>query len=49
MNCMETPNLKMLAQQLKLSISTVSKALRDSHEIEEHTKKKEAALAKKLN
>jgi LacI family transcriptional regulator len=46
---METPNLKMLAQQLKLSISTVSKALRDSHEIGEHTKKKVAALAKKLN
>jgi LacI family transcriptional regulator len=46
---MDTPNLKMLAKQLNLSISTVSKALRDSHEIGEPTKKKVIALAKKLN
>ncbi len=46
---MDSTNLKMLAKELNLSISTVSKALRDSHEIGESTKKRVIALAKKLN
>ncbi len=46
---MESINLKTLAKQLNLSISTVSKALRDSHEISEATKKRVNVLAKKLN
>ncbi|MEP6628102.1 MAG: LacI family DNA-binding transcriptional regulator, partial [Ginsengibacter sp.] len=39
-------NMKELAKELKVSVSTVSKALHDSHEISERTKKKvlEAAL-----
>ena len=46
---MENTNLKKLAQQLNLSISTVSKALRDSHEIGASTKIRVQSLAKKLN
>jgi LacI family transcriptional regulator len=42
-------NLKELAKELHLSISTVSKALRDSHEISESTKKIVIAKAKELN
>lgn len=42
-------NLKQLANKLNLSISTVSKALRDSHEISEATKKIVRAKAKELN
>ncbi len=42
-------NLKQLAKELSLSISTVSKALRDSHEISIATKKKVLAKAKELN
>ena len=38
-------NLKQLAKELNLSISAVSKALRDSHEIAEETKKRVRALA----
>jgi LacI family transcriptional regulator len=41
--------LKQLAQELNLSFSTVSKALRDSHEISEGTKKIVLAKAKELN
>ena len=37
---MESVNIKKLAQILNLSISTVSKALRDSHDISAETKKK---------
>src|SRR6476659_1646101 len=42
-------NLKEIARQLNLSFSTVSKALRDSHEISEATKKLVRAKAKELN
>ena len=40
--------LKQLAQKLNLSVSTVSKALNDSHEISEDTKLKVQALAEEL-
>jgi len=42
-------NLKEIASQLNLSFSTVSKALRDSHEISDATKKMVLAKAKELN
>lgn len=42
-------NLKQLAKELNLSFSTVSKALRDSHEISIETKKRVLAKAKELN
>lgn len=42
-------NLKQLAKELNLSISTVSKALRDSHEIGAVTKKAVLAKARELN
>ena len=42
-------NLKQLAKELNLSISAVSKALRDSHEISAATKEKVIAKAKELN
>lgn len=42
-------NLTKLAKELNLSISTVSKALRDSHEISESTKIKVLKKAKELN
>lgn len=42
-------NLKQLAKELNLSFSTVSKALRDSHEISAATKTKVLAKAKELN
>jgi LacI family transcriptional regulator len=41
--------LKQLAKELNLSFSTVSKALRDSHEISASTKSKVLAKAKELN
>ena len=41
--------LKDLAKELQLSVSTVSKALNDSYEISDATKKKVKALAKKNN
>ncbi len=41
--------LKQLAQELNLSISTVSKALKDSYEINEKTIARVKALAKKYN
>ena len=46
---MDSVNLKTLAKELNLSISTVSRALRDSHEISIETKQKVLALAKELN
>lgn len=46
---MDTVNLKTLAKELNLSISTVSRALRDSYEISIETKQKVLALAKELN
>jgi LacI family transcriptional regulator len=42
-------NLKKLAEELNLSFSTVSKALRDSHEISEVTKNRVIAKANELN
>ena len=42
-------NLKKLAEELNLSFSTVSKALRDSHEISESTKSRVVAKANELN
>jgi LacI family transcriptional regulator, galactose operon repressor len=46
---MESVNIKKLAQLLNLSISTVSKALRDSHDIGKETKEKVLRLAEELN
>ncbi len=42
-------NLKELAAELKLAPSTVSRALNDSYEISEETKRKVVSLAQKLN
>ena len=41
--------IKDLANELKLSVATISKALKDSHEISADTKKRVLDLAKKLN
>src|SRR5256885_1129352 len=46
---MGTINIQVLADTLKISKSTVSKALRDSHEISNETKKKVIELAATLN
>src|SRR6478672_9296396 len=46
---MSAVNIKQLAQQLNLSISTVSRALNDGYDINPQTKKKVLELAKKLN
>jgi len=46
---MTTVTLSMLAKELKLSISTVSKALHDSYEISNETKKIVLQKAKELN
>jgi len=46
---MSNINIQVLADILKISKSTVSKALKDSHEISEGTKKNVLALAAKLN
>src|SRR5882757_7957616 len=45
---MENINLKRLAQELNLSASTVSRALRGSHEISQKTKDRVKELAEKL-
>lgn len=45
---MESVNLKRLAKELNLAMSTVSRALRDSHEISNKTKERVKALAKEL-
>ena len=42
-------DIKVLAEQLGISPSTVSRSLRDSHEISEETKQRVKALALKLN
>lgn len=42
-------NIKQLAKQLNLSISTISRALNDSYDISPGTRKKVLELAKKLN
>ncbi|HMI61986.1 MAG TPA: LacI family DNA-binding transcriptional regulator, partial [Puia sp.] len=46
---MNTVNLKQLAKELNLSVSTVSRALRDSWEISTPTKQRVSDLAKKMN
>ena len=42
-------NLKKLSEELGLSISSVSKALRDSYEISAGTKNRVLAMAEKMN
>src|SRR5690242_5811930 len=42
---MDNVNLKKLAKELNVSVSTVSRALRDSHEISFETKERVKALA----
>ena len=44
---MDQVNLKKLAKELNLAVSTVSRALRDSHEISPQTKERVRALAEK--
>ncbi|QDA61708.1 LacI family transcriptional regulator [Hymenobacter jejuensis] len=46
---MASVNLKRLAQELNLSISTVSRALSDSYEVSQETKDRVRALAQQLN
>ncbi len=46
---MSKPTIKELARELGLAVSTVSKALRDSHEISQDTKDKVLKLAAALN
>ena len=46
---MESVNIKKLASILNISISTVSKALKDSHDISKETKERVVALANELN
>jgi LacI family transcriptional regulator len=46
---MDAVNLKKLASQLNLSVSTVSKAFRNSYDINPATRDRILALAKKLN
>ena len=45
---MDNVNLKTLAEELNLAVSTVSRALRDNHEISQETKDRVKALAAKL-
>lgn len=45
---MDRVNLKRLAKELGIAVSTVSRALSDSHEISVETKEKVLALARKL-
>jgi len=46
---MSEVTIKILAERLQLSTATISKALGDSHEISDATKKRVLALAKELN
>jgi LacI family transcriptional regulator len=46
---MKKINMKELAKDLKVSVATVSKALSDSHEISDSTKKKVLEAASRLN
>jgi len=46
---MKNINIKELARELNLSVSTISKALHDSHEISEKTKRRVMETATKLN
>ena len=45
---MDNVNLKTLAEELNLAVSTVSRALRDNHDISQETKDRVKALAAKL-
>src|SRR6266700_7778675 len=45
---MDNVNLKTLAREINLAVSTVSRALRDSYEISQETKDRVRALAEKL-
>ena len=45
----QAATIKQIAQALSVSVSTVSRALSDSHEISEETKKLVQAYAKKIN
>jgi LacI family transcriptional regulator len=49
MNFPMSVKIKDLAKELQLSVATISKALRDSHEISPETKQRVLELAKKLN
>jgi len=42
-------SIKDIAKMLKISVSTVSRAFRDTHDVNPETRKKVLALAKKLN
>src|SRR5690349_18675774 len=46
---MDVVNLKNLAKQLNLSVSTVSKAFRGSYDISEKTRERILSLARELN
>ena len=46
---MDTINMKVLAEKLNLSVSTISKAFRNSYDISEETKNKILSLAAELN
>jgi LacI family transcriptional regulator len=46
---MKNINIKELARELKLSVSTISKALHDSHEISDETKQRVLETAARLN
>jgi LacI family transcriptional regulator len=46
---MKNINIKELALELKLSVSTISKALHDSYEISDETKQRVLATAERLN
>ena len=46
---MKNINIKELARELKLSVSTISKALHDSHEISDNTKRRVLDTAERLN
>ncbi|WP_341837897.1 LacI family DNA-binding transcriptional regulator [Chitinophaga pollutisoli] len=46
---MRQVTIKALARELRLSVSTISKALRDSHEISDATKRRVLELAARLN
>jgi LacI family transcriptional regulator len=46
---MKNMNIRQLAKELNLSVSTVSKVFNDSHEISEETKKRVLEVAEKMN
>ncbi|MGZ5190348.1 MAG: LacI family DNA-binding transcriptional regulator, partial [Flavisolibacter sp.] len=46
---MKNINIRELAKELNLSVSTISKALNDSHEISDETKQRVLETAARLN